>query len=56
MVSPEVQAENLMVHRRIRSMVGAMVQVARSMRDTMQDSTAATTEEEGFQPIFAPPS
>lgn len=48
MAPSEARAEDLMARRRTGSTEGAVVEVARSMRDAMEDSAAAE-EEEGFE-------
>lgn len=53
MAPSEARADDLMARRRTGSTAGAVVEVARSMRDAMEDSAAAA-EEEGFEPISAP--
>jgi len=49
MAASEARAEDLMARRRTGSMAGAVVEVARSIRDAMEESAAAE-DEEGSEP------
>jgi len=53
MAPSEARAEDLMARRRAGSTAGAVVEVARSMRDAIEESAAAAEEEEGFEPRSA---
>jgi hypothetical protein len=50
MAPSDARAEDLMARRRAGSTAGAVVEVARSMSDAMEESAAAAKEEEGFEP------
>jgi len=45
MAASEARAEDLMARRRTGSMAGAVVEVARSIRDAMEESVAGDDEE-----------
>ncbi|TVU32420.1 hypothetical protein EJB05_24151, partial [Eragrostis curvula] len=52
MAASEARAADLIARRSTGSTEGSVVEVARSMRDAMEDSTAAE-EDEGFEPSSA---
>ena len=50
MAPSEARAEDLMARRRAGSTAGAVVEVARSMRDAIEESAGAAEEAEVFEP------